>query len=100
MTPRSQSPTDYSAIARRLRLTRMAAGYDDYGGQARFARRLNLGTGRWNNYETGGDKPIPFKVALLVVQVTGATLDWIYLGDRSGLPQRLVTAIEKLERSE
>lgn len=82
------------AIAERLTLTRVALGYEQ---QATFCAALDDGMTpqRWNNYESGRDR-LTLNVALLICRRFHVTLDWLYRGDPSGLPLRLVNAIEEL----
>lgn len=55
---------------------------------AEFARHTGLSTQSLSNYEMGFRRP-NLDQALKIVRKTGATLDFIYLGDESGLPQRI-----------
>jgi hypothetical protein len=50
---------------------------------------------RWTEY-CKGSRLIHAEAALALYEVTGATLDFIYRGDRSGLPQRLIEQINKI----
>lgn len=48
-----------------------------------------------SQYETGVRRP-DLNVAMSIRLKTGVTLDWIYEGDRSGLPQRLLNSLPDL----
>lgn len=75
-------------FARRLRDLREAAGY---GGrqQGEFARMLGISVNAYNNYENAGRIPSPAD-AWKIVSRTGATLDWLYYGERRGLSPELL----------
>jgi transcriptional regulator with XRE-family HTH domain len=64
---------------------------------AKIARMTEnrISASRWSEY-CKGSRLITVEAALALHEQTGATLDFIYRGDRSGLPQRLVEAINKL----
>lgn len=63
--------------------------------QSEFASRLDINQPTLNNYLKGHRRP-DLDTAIRIQVKTGATLDWIYLGDRSGLPVRLATALPDL----
>lgn len=75
-------------IAGRLKLLREALDLN----QAELCRRTGLAPNRWNQYETG-ERPITVAAAAILCEAFGVTLDWIYRGDRSGLPDRILTKI-------
>ena len=104
MPPRR--PDNHLEVAQRLRLTRQALGLS----QAELCRRTGIGrqaavllwnrlTGigpaAWNNAETG-DNRMGVDNAMELCRATGVTLDWIFMGHRGGLPQKLAVDIEKL----
>ncbi|CAH1671889.1 helix-turn-helix transcriptional regulator [Chelatococcus asaccharovorans] len=60
--------------------------------QVQFAQMVGLTQQSWNNYERGRRR-IDLDQAFRLCAVTGVTLDWIYFGDRSGLPLRLAQMI-------
>lgn len=78
------SSIDPKAIGGRIKLIRSAMGMTP----ADFSRLTGLSSQLISNYETGYRRPDLDK-ALIIVQKTGATLDYLYLGDTSGLPVRL-----------
>jgi transcriptional regulator with XRE-family HTH domain len=79
-------------IGKRIVLLREALGY----GQGAFAQLTGLTQSGLSNYEAGTRRPEIDK-AIQIVQKTGVTLDWIYLGDRAGLPQRLLAQLAELD---
>lgn len=81
--------TSRAAIGRRLRETREALGMN----QASFARLVKISPQAINNYERGYQRP-HLDQAFLICRATGATLDWIYMGDPSGLPGRIFQKID------
>jgi transcriptional regulator with XRE-family HTH domain len=87
-------PDSRTEIAQRLRLTREALGL----AQAELCRRTGIRPAAWNNAETG-DNRLGIDSAMQLCKATGVTLDWIYLGHRGGLPQKLAVEIEKLSKS-
>jgi transcriptional regulator with XRE-family HTH domain len=72
------------------RLTRLRESYDMT--PAEFCRWTGFGQQAWSNYERGY-RLIRLDQALRLGQVTGASLDWIYRGDASGLPFRLASKL-------
>jgi len=71
-------------IARRLKVTRVALGYDT---QADFTRALDddVAPQRGNNYETGRDR-LTINLALTICRkFPQVTLDWLFRGDKSTL---------------
>lgn len=79
--------TPYKDIGARLEAVAMAR---DLTG-AEITRRSNgkILQSRWTEY-TQGSRRITVDAAVLIYQMTGATLDYIYRGDESGLPKSLV----------
>ena len=57
---------------------------------AELCRQTGIATNRWSQYETG-KRPITLDAALILCDKYGITLDWIFLGDESGMPQRIVS---------
>jgi transcriptional regulator with XRE-family HTH domain len=90
----ARKPVDSSnEIGHRLRFTREALGLS----QAELCRRTGISPAAWNNAETG-DNRIGIDNAMSLCRATGVTLDWIFLGHRGGLPQKLAVDIERLVR--
>ncbi|WP_371746723.1 helix-turn-helix domain-containing protein [Shinella sp. H4-D48] len=63
--------------------------------QVEFASLIGVSQPALNNYLKGLRRP-DIDVAISIQTRTGATLDWIYLGDRSGLPVRLAAELPDL----
>lgn len=78
-------------VGKRLMLLREALGY---GGreQARFARLIGCASPRYNQYEKG-TRLLTLAVALRLCDQYRVTLDWLYRGDPSGLPQALAEKV-------
>lgn len=55
-----------------------------------LCRQTGLTTNRWSQYETG-ERPITLEAAKLLRKQYGVTLDWVFMGDESGMPQRLIS---------
>lgn len=62
-----------------------------------FAARLGIEKTTWNNFEKK-DRPGLDNAVRLVEQYAGLTLDFIYLGDKSGLPVAMQRDIAKAEK--
>lgn len=75
-------------IGARLRKLRKTLGLT----QTDLAEKLGITQSAWTQYETGARK-ISVEVAAVVSRRYGVTLDWIYLGDPSGLPMRLANLL-------
>lgn len=73
--------------ADRLRATREILE-PGHGGASALCEKIECSTTRWSNFE-GGKRRITLDVAVKLCDRYGLTLDWIYRGDPSGLPQRL-----------
>lgn len=63
--------------------------------QTGFAQLVGISQPALNNYLKGNRRP-EIDVAIAIQMKTGVTLDWIYLGDRSGLPARLLEILPDL----
>jgi transcriptional regulator with XRE-family HTH domain len=98
---RDSRPDSPQAIGKRLRLIRIAYGVVQGRikelSQAEFCRLCDITTQAWNNAETG-DNRIGLDSAMAVWSRTGADLNYIYGGERAGLPLTLGGVIEKLEK--
>lgn len=64
--------------------------------QTSFALLVGISQPALNNYLKGIRRP-DIDVAIQMQLRTGITLDWLYLGDRSGLPSRLLSILPDLE---
>lgn len=63
--------------------------------QAGFANLIGISQPALNNYLKGIRRP-DLDVAISIQIKTGVTLDWLYLGDRSGLPAKLLAELPDL----
>lgn len=64
--------------------------YESMGmNQTSFAHLIGVGQSAMSNYQGGTRRPDP-DVAITIQMKTGATLDWIYTGERGGLPGNLL----------
>ncbi len=63
--------------------------------QSGFAALVGISQPALNNYLKGLRRP-DLDVAILIQAKTGITLDWLYLGLRSGLPARLLETLPDL----
>lgn len=61
---------------------------------AELCRQTGLSTNRWSQYETA-ERRITLDAALILCDRYGITLDWIYFGDISGMPQRLISKMRE-----
>ena len=80
------------AVGARLEALRAALGYSAHGQLKHFARQISVKSNHYSMIESG-ERPLQPAVALRIKQVFGATLDWLYGGDESGLPDRLRRAL-------
>jgi len=78
-------------IARRLEALMTALELNQVG----FARLIGVSQPALNNYLKGLRRPDADVMINMTIK-TGATLDWLYLGDRSGLPARLLEKLPDL----
>jgi transcriptional regulator with XRE-family HTH domain len=63
--------------------------------QASFASLIGVSQPALNNYLKGIRRP-DLDIAINIQTKTGVTLDWLYLGDRSGLPSKLLEILPDL----
>ena len=76
------------AIGERVTLLREIAGLT----QSQFARQIGVSQGTVSAFEKGS-RPPGLKAGHKMCDAFGCTLDYIYRGDPSGLPMRLLTEI-------
>ena len=81
-------------IARRVEALMISQGHN----QTSFAHLVGISQPALNNYLKGIRRP-DIDVAIQMQLRTGVTLDWLYLGDRSGLPSRLLESLPDLSPS-
>lgn len=87
-------PSDNSQVARRLRVLRQVVAGEN---QTAFAARLGMEMKRWNNFERGFS--LSKEIAFLIAQkIPGVTLDWLWLGNESGLPLKLQRELAEAEK--
>lgn len=93
-------PDKAAFVAERLRLIRRAYSvvqrHSPPISQSEFARLCGIGIAAWNNAETG-DNRIGLDNAIALRRKTGATLDFIFCDDASGLPHFLAVEIARLQ---
>lgn len=82
----------WKSVGERLSLLRVAKGFKY---QKAFADLLDANPGQYNHWERGR-QVIPVEYAVKVCILTGATLDYIYLGKTSGLPIGLASKLKIL----
>lgn len=92
MTDGGKSTED---IARRIVALREALGHN----QSAFANLVDITQPAMNNYEAGIRRP-SLDVAIKIRLRTGVTLDWLYLGQREGLPGRLLSLLPDLSQEQ
>ena len=80
------------AIGRRLELTRAVFGL----AQNEFCVRAGIAQNTYNQYERGVRTP-SLENAIALVKVYDLTLDWLFLGDPSGLRYDTADAIKALK---
>lgn len=76
-------------VSGRLRALRAAKAIPT---QEAMAELIGAARNQYNNWERGSLIPVAF--AIRICAITGATLDYIYKGDKSGLPLNLVMLLE------
>lgn len=96
-SPRIPPPESTAAVAERLRLTRLAFGMK----KATWCRLVGISQPAWAGVEGTKNTPamnrIALDQALLICRATGVSLDWIYRGNRDGLPMKLALALREVE---
>jgi transcriptional regulator with XRE-family HTH domain len=80
----------FEAIAQRLIATREALRLK----QSEFAKRAGIPVNTYNQYEKAVSQP-RLDYAYALRDTYGLTLDWIYVGDPSGLPYNLAKQLFK-----
>lgn len=85
--------TSKEAVGRRLRLTRDVFGL----GQSDFCRRAGIAQNAYSQFETGR-RMLTLESAIRLHESYFLTLDWLYLGDASGLKLSLADSITALKR--
>ena len=75
-------------IGERLRITRQALGRT----QLAFCRAANISPSSYSRCKKGRTRP-SIDAAIALCNAHKLTLDWIYRGDKSGLPTRISEGI-------
>lgn len=83
-----RAPDTLEAIAERLIALRTLNAPT----QTAFCNQVNIQPNTWNQYETAKQR-ISLDMAIRLSKATGVTLDWIYLGDTTGMPIRYMPII-------
>lgn len=91
MPPDRDTADQMREIGRRLQATRQALGLK----QEDLASSIGVNRTTYTNWETGKRLPDPLAIGRLATRY-GTTMDWIYLGDMSGLHHSLAVKIEPL----
>jgi transcriptional regulator with XRE-family HTH domain len=91
MAGKKPTAPPFEEIGERLRLTRDAMRR----AQNDFAAGAGIAVNTYNQYERGHFQP-RIENAIKLCRAYRLTLDWIYLGDASGLPFDLVNKIRAL----
>jgi transcriptional regulator with XRE-family HTH domain len=80
-------------IGERIRDLRMAMGYTN---ASLFAKWVGWTPQQLSNYERGTKRPEVTMATTLCIK-TGVTLDWIFRGERSGLPLHVAELISNYQ---
>lgn len=88
MAKKSLPPSQVEQIAHRLRMGREALGMS----AAELCRRTGIQPNTYSQWENSKGRP-QLDEAIKLCSALGYTLDWIYLGDRSGLPYAIASKI-------
>jgi transcriptional regulator with XRE-family HTH domain len=90
------SATDHfpREVGARLRLVRRALGLP----AGRLADEMGVAAPRWSQWENGRHPP-DIRAMIRLVRRYRVSLDYLYLGDESGLPRRLLDAIHDVSRN-
>ncbi len=83
-----KNATSVETVAARLEATRKALGLS----ALEFSRAAGISIAAYSNWENARQRP-GLTQAIRLASVHGLTLDWIYLGDASGLPLRLTAKL-------
>lgn len=88
MARKKKQKARYPGTGERLLRAREALGKGGHGNQGKYASVLTMTKHAYGQWENGVNL-IPLDQAILLCRAYGLSLDYIYLGDRSGLPERL-----------
>ena len=82
------------AIGSRLAVTRSVVGLN----QVEFAKKAKIAPNTYNQYEQGKKRP-SLGNAIKLCDAFDLTLDWIYVGDPSGLRYEMADAIKAIRNA-
>ena len=82
-------------FGRRLAFVRQASGYST---ARAFAEALGIDEDAYGYYERGRSYPNAMTLGR-IKRLTGATIDFLYLGDDDGLPARLFKQLDVLDEA-
>jgi phage repressor protein C with HTH and peptisase S24 domain len=85
---------DEKAVIERVRLLRKQYAGDR--GKSRFARALGISASTYSYYES--DRVPPSEVLLKIFEVTGADLEWLLTGEKTGKPPAFGANIALLQK--
>ena len=85
-----RDPQELQAIGLRLKAARIALGFN----QKDLYDDLDVGASTWHNWESGKRTPDLF-VMLNLKQRHGISLDWVFDGDPSNLPEDIKEKVLK-----
>ena len=89
----------FPGTGRRLKAARIAHDMGARGGLKKYATAAGLEDNRYGQWENGIFR-IEIGAAIALCKTWKLTLDYIYLGDRSGLPAKLKDSITATDTSE
>jgi DNA-binding XRE family transcriptional regulator len=96
----SERPDSNEMVAERIRLIRLAygavQGHAREMSQVEFANLIGISKQSLNNAETG-DNRIGLDSAMAIARRVGVSLDYIYFGNRNGLPHAIAIEIDRIE---
>lgn len=91
----AERQADIDRIAARLKLGRKALGLKS----SELCKIAGIARNTYSQWENAKGRP-PLDQARVLRRLFGFSLDWLYEGDRSGLPMKLVTAMAQYENPE
>ena len=89
-----KDPSSPVEVGKRLKAIRKALNMR----QSKLCQLANISPQAWNNAETG-DNLLTIPSAVELCRVTGATMDFIYRGQVSGLPALMLEKIMKADHA-
>jgi transcriptional regulator with XRE-family HTH domain len=92
--PADKADFSPSAIGSRLAVTRTVVGLN----QVEFAKKAKIAPNTYNQFEQGKKRP-SLANAIRLCDAYDLTLDWIYVGDPSGLRYEMADAIKAIRNA-